>query len=87
MNSYSLKNLLICFMLGFLSIALIFGVLSLTGAIPVYFNGKEYFGFIGLLISIGIALFCSIIISLASFVILNLGRFIYVKVFVSDNIN
>ena len=33
MNNYSLKNLLICFMLGFLSIALLIGVLSLFGVI------------------------------------------------------
>ena len=87
MNNYSLKNLLIWFMLGFLSIALLIGVLSLFGVIPVYFNGKEYFGIFGFLISIGIALFCSLIISLACYVILNLGRFIYIRVFVPSNNN
>lgn len=77
MNHYSFKNLLICYILGFFPIALLAGILSLIGLTPMYFNSKEYYGFEGLLISIGITLFLGILIAGASFVILNFGRFIY----------
>ena len=74
------KNILFIFLLSF----------SLANAqqyLQAGFNGKEYFGIFGFLISIGIALFCSLIISLACYVILNLGRFIYIRVFVPSNNN
>jgi hypothetical protein len=81
MKQYSFGNLLICYLCCLIPIGILVGVFSLFNLIPVYFNKSEYYGVIGLLISVGISLFCSLIFSLINFLVLNLGRLIFIRLF------
>lgn len=74
---YSFKKLLIGFGFGLIPISLLIGVLSLLGITPVYFNETEYYGIKGLVISICISLFMTLLLSCMCFVFLNLGILIH----------
>jgi len=83
-NYYSIKILFRCFFLTFLSIGIIVGLFSLLSLSPVYFNGKEYYGIKGFILSIIGSVFMSVVFSLFSFAFLNVGVFLNNKVFVKS---
>src|SRR5688500_399115 len=51
------------------------------GVTPVYFNEKEYYGYLGFIGSISISIFMCIIFSILCYLFLNLGIFFYNKLF------
>lgn len=74
---HSLKKFFLGFSLGFLPVAILIGLLSLLEIVPVNFNGKPYYGILGLIISVCMFAFISIVFSLMCFLILNTGIVIY----------
>lgn len=86
-NKYKFNELLICYLLAFLPISLLVGVLSLLRIVPAYFNEKAYYGITGLLISFLICLLMGLILAFFSFLLLNIGLFLYKKLFRYKNKN
>jgi hypothetical protein len=84
MNTFSFKNLMICYLCCLLPIGILVGFLSLINTTPVYLNDVEYFGLTGLLISICISFFSSLIFAIVNFLVLNLGKFIYTLLFLNN---
>jgi hypothetical protein len=84
-NKYRFNELLICYLLAFLPISLLVGVLSLLKIVPAYFNEKAYSGVTGLVISFLICLLMGLILAIFSFLLLNIGLFFYKKIFSYKN--
>lgn len=84
-NKYKFNELLICYLLAFLPISLLVGMLSLLKIVPAYFNEKAYYGVTGMIISFLICLLMGLILAIFSFLLLNIGLFLYKRFFSHKN--
>jgi hypothetical protein len=74
---FSFKRLFWAYTISFTPFALIVGILSLLGIIPMYFNQIPYYGFIGLFIALLMIPFFGIVFSITNYLALNFGVVIY----------
>ena len=77
MQKYSFKNLIACFTLGMLPIALFIVILSLLNITPIYFNESPHYGVQGFFLGLIIAPFFGLVVGIVSYLLLTLGSFIY----------
>ncbi|SEL95537.1 hypothetical protein SAMN05421740_11531 [Parapedobacter koreensis] len=74
---FSFKKLFWSSVFGTSPFCILAGFFSLIGKIPIHFNEQPYYGIIGLIISIFLIPFISLVIGVTGWLFLNFGVVIY----------
>lgn len=74
---YSFKKMFFSYLFCFIPFCLLGGLLSLFNVFPIYFNQTPYYGVTGLILSILLIPFFSVIFCSLNWLVLNAGYFLY----------
>ena len=80
-NSFSFRFFFLGYLFFSIPFFLLIGILSLFHITPVYFNGKPYDGFIGLITCLVFIPIFSLILSSINWTVLSIGNFMHKIIF------